>query len=182
MACLGSRSRGRGELEPCYQGCSAWTNWIQDCSGWAGTHTRAGTAALATIDQHPGTRWSRLCARCAPQTCRPTKRLKSAGQHESGSCNGWWSDAHLVTGFLHDLKEGSKCWLSCNVFSERFRAFHVSWGCEKPLLTKAAMCLMKGWEKNPTEPKRSLAATVCSCNCQQASTAWKSVLRRFSCT
>lgn len=60
-------------------------------------------------------------------------------------------------------QEGSECPLSCNVFSERLRLYRMSWGCEKPLLTKAARALLKGWEKNPTEPKRPLAATVCSC-------------------
>lgn len=34
-----------------------------------------------------------------PRTCRPTKRLKSTGQYESGSSNCWWADAQLVTGF-----------------------------------------------------------------------------------
>lgn len=66
--------------------------------------------------------------------------------------------------------------------------FQRGYGCTtcledvRNLCSQSCMRLMKGWEKHPTEPKRSLAATVCSCKCQQASTTWKSVLRRFSCS
>lgn len=181
MACLGSRSCGRGELEPCYQGCSAWTNWIQECNWWAGTWEQE----LQLWPQSSSTQEKGdlgYVDDVLPMTCRSTKRLKSTGQYESGSCNCWWSDAQLVTGFLHNLKEGPKCWLSCNVFSERLWLYHVSWGSEKPLLTKSACALWREEKKNSREPKRSLAATVCICNCQQASTTWKSVLRRFSCS
>lgn len=78
-----------------------------------------------------------------PRTCRPTEKLKSAGRSESGSCNCWWSDAQLVTGFLCELKEGSECPLSCDVFSERLWLYRGSGGCEKPLLTKAACALWR---------------------------------------
>lgn len=141
MACLGSCSCGRGELGLAHQGCSAQTNFIQDCNWWAGTHTGAGTAALATLNRHLEQGDLGYVPGVLPRTCRPTKRLKSTGWYKSGSCNCWWSDAQLVTGFLHDLKEGSECPLSCDVFSERLWLYRVSWGCEKPLLPKAARAL-----------------------------------------
>lgn len=66
------------------------------------------------------------------------------------------------------------------------KCFQRGYGCTTCLedvrtsAHQSCTCLMKGWGENPTESKRSLAATVSSCNYQQASTAGKSVLRRFS--
>lgn len=66
--------------------------------------------------------------------------------------------------------------------------FHRGYGCTACLGDVRNLCSPKlrvpyeGMRKNPTRPKRPLAATVCSCYCQQASTAWKSVLRGFSCS
>lgn len=180
MACLGSRSRGSRELEPCSSGVLSMDR------------LHSGLQSMSR-DTHCGSR--NCCSghnQAAPwnEVIWGTWLMGSPGH--AGPQRGWYQlvsmnleaqtpNAQLVTGFLHDLKEGSKCWLSCKVFSERLWLYHMSWGCEKPLLTKVA-CFLWWDEEKTQQSKRSLAATVCSCNGQQASTAWKSVLRRFSCS
>lgn len=62
-------------------------------------------------------------------------------------------------------QEGSECPLSCNVFSERLRLYRVSWGCEKPLLTKAARALWRDEKKTQQSLRgpwllQSVAVTV----------------------
>lgn len=45
------------------------------------------------------------CMMCSPGHAGLQKRPKSTSPYESGSCNCWWSDAQLVTGFLCDLRK-----------------------------------------------------------------------------
>lgn len=150
MACLGSRSRGSRELEPCWSlvirgaqhGQTGFRTAVDEQGHTWEQEVLLGPQSTSALEQGD----LGYVHDVLPRTCRPTKRLKSTGQYESGSCNCWGSDAQLVTGFLHDLKEGSKCWLSCNVFSDRL--YHTSLGCEKTLLTKAARALQRD-EKKP---------------------------------
>lgn len=181
MACLGSHSCGSRELEPCSSGelsMDRLDSGLQSMS--RDTHCRSRNCCSGHSQPAP---WNEViwgsCMMCSPGQAGPQRGWN---QMVSVNLEALTADDLMLSWPLVSYMTSRKV-LSADWAVKGFQRGSGCTTCLEDVRTSAhqsCTCLMKGWGENPTESKRSLAATASSCNCQQASTAWKSALRRFS--